>query len=58
MYSLLLQGEIYGLETGIDTKLTLWEFSKSLKTKELDAQYLIGIGEICLEESRKEKIEK
>jgi hypothetical protein len=43
-YIPLIQGEIYGLEIGIDTEMNLWEHSRKLNHEELDGNYLIGFG--------------
>ncbi|MHA7059516.1 hypothetical protein ACWGOQ_0019985 [Aquimarina sp. M1] len=43
-YIPLIQGEIYGLEIGIATKMSLWEHSKNLNYNEIKGEYLIGIG--------------
>jgi len=43
-YIPLIQGEIYGLEIGIDSELNLWEHSRKLNYDELNGEYLIGIG--------------
>lgn len=43
-YADIIQGEIEGLKTGINTDIKLWKYCQGLKSEDYSRDYFVGIG--------------